>query len=87
MNILFLNTTKGIQTNAHFNHHHCSYYKKIVHNNMNNTIFNFNIYKVLVSGRYFQYFLEVFNYCIIHLPWMDKNYDKFYILFNIKLFT
>ncbi len=48
MNILFLNTTKGIQTNAHFNHHHCSYYKKIVHNNMNNTILDFHIYKVLV---------------------------------------
>ena len=45
MNILFLNTTKGIQTNAHFNHHHCSYYKKIVYNNMNNTIYDFNLYK------------------------------------------
>lgn len=54
MNILFLNTTKGIQANAHFNHHHCSYYKKIVHNNMNNIIYILNIYKVLVSKRLFQ---------------------------------
>lgn len=61
MNILFLNTTKGIQTNAHFNHHHCSYYKKIVHNNMNNTIYIFNIYKVLVSKGTFSSFYEIIN--------------------------
>ena len=61
MNILFLNTTKGIQTNAHFNHHHCSYYKKIVYNNMNNTIFILNIYKVLVSKSTFNSFDDVIN--------------------------
>ena len=61
MNILFLNTTKGIQTNAHFNHHHCSYYKKIVYNNMNNTILLFNIYKVLVSKCTFNSFNEIIN--------------------------
>ena len=61
MNILFLNTTKGIQTNAHFNHHHCSYYKKIVYNNMNNTILLFNIYKFLVSKCTFNSFNEIIN--------------------------
>ena len=61
MNILFLNTTKGIQTNAHFNHHHCSYYKKIVHNNMNNIILILNIYKVLVFESAFNSFNEIEN--------------------------
>ena len=78
MNILFLNTTKGIQANAHFNHHHCSYYKKIVHNNMNNTILNFNIYKVLVFKRTFYGFNHVIYESVsvyIHIIGLTKlNY-------------
>ena len=81
MNILFLNTTKGIQTNAHFNHHHCSYYKKIcsyykkiVHNNMNNNILLFHIYKVLVSKCTFNSFYEI----------IDKLIGTY---INIKLLT